>query len=330
MIDRERVRQMLATQGLDRWAEVIQGQLDRVLERAPHGDWERWQQALDSLPELTAGRVHSDHGALTLCPQRGLDAQALDLLHEALMRLHPWRKGPYQIADMALDTEWRSDWKWDRLAPHLAPLSDRLVLDVGCGNGYHCWRMAQAGAGQVIGIDPTALFLAQFLAIRRLLSPMDAGLAARVEMLPLGIEDLPAGLARFDTVFSMGVLYHRRSPIDHLLELQGALRRGGQLVLETLVIEGDADQVLVPRGRYAKMRNVWFIPSTAMLENWLQRCGFRSIRTVDVTSTSLQEQRSTAWMTFESLADFLDPADRRLTIEGYPAPLRAIVTAEAG
>jgi len=245
-----------------------------------------------------------------------------------LKALHPWRKGPYRIADIAIDTEWRSDWKWGRLAPHMAPLDDRLVLDVGCGNGYHCWRMAEAGARRVIGIDPTALFLAQFLAIRQLMQPMAARLVERVWMLPLGIEAMPPALSRFDTVFSMGVLYHRRSPIDHLIELRGALRPGGQLILETLVVDGDARQVLVPDGRYAKMRNVWFIPSSAMLENWLRRCGYRGVRTVDVTPTTVGEQRSTEWMTFESLADFLDPADTRLTIEGHPAPQRAVVVAE--
>jgi tRNA (mo5U34)-methyltransferase len=100
-------------------------------------------------------------------------------------------------------------------------------------------------------------------------------------------------------------------------------------VLETLVIDGEGDRVLVPKGRYAKMRNVWFIPSLPLLENWLRRCGFERVTTVDVTRTTFEEQRSTDWMTFESLADFLDPADRDFTIEGYPAPRRAIVTAVA-
>jgi len=329
MIDRARTRQLLVDEGLPRWAGLIDTQLERVLEQAPHGDWTRWQQALARLPALGAGRVQCDDGPLTLLPDRPLAKDERTALREALMALHPWRKGPYRIADILIDTEWHSDWKWERVSPHLEPLADRLVLDVGCGNGYHCWRAALAGARRVIGIDPTAVFLAQFLAIRKLLAAASSPLVDRVEMLPLGIEALPAGLARFDTALSMGVLYHRRSPIDHLLELRGALRPGGQLVLETLVIEGDDDRVLVPKGRYAKMRNVWFIPSPTLLETWLRRCGFAKVKTVDVTPTTLQEQRSTEWMTFESLAEFLDPADTALTIEGYPAPRRAIVTAEA-
>lgn len=329
MIDTARIRRLLEAEGLSRWADVIESQLDSFIHQAPHGDWSRWQPALDRLPVLGEGVVVCDDGAIEIRPDRALSAEGQAQLSGALKVLHPWRKGPYRIAAVGIDTEWRSDWKWDRVLPHLQPLVGRLVLDVGCGNGYHCWRMALAGARQVIGIDPTAVFLAQFLAIRGLLSSMAPDLAGRVELLPLGIEAVPAKLGRFDTVFSMGVLYHRRSPLDHLMELRAALRPGGQLVLETLVIEGNADQVLVPRGRYAKMRNVWFIPTPAMLEHWLRRCGFKEIRTVDVTSTALDEQRSTEWMTFESLADFLDPADSTLTIEGYPAPRRAVLIAEA-
>lgn len=330
MIDRESVGRMLRREGLDAWADRVDAQLAQVLELAPHGDWTRWQDALGRLPVLRGGRVDDDNGVLRLRPEHSRDGDSQALLREALQVLHPWRKGPYEIADVYIDTEWRSDWKWDRVLPHIESLDGRLVLDVGCGNGYHCWRMALAGARQVIGIDPTALFLAQFLAVRQLVAAIDAELAARVELLPVGVEGVPAELRRFDTVFSMGVMYHRRSPIDHLVELRGALRRGGQLVLETLVIDGDDQRVLVPRGRYAKMRNVWFIPATGLLETWLARAGFSDVRTVDINVTGLDEQRSTDWMTFESLADFLDPADRGMTVEGHPAPRRAIVTAHAG
>jgi len=203
------------------------------------------------------------------------------------------------------------------------------VLDVGCGNGYHAWRAGLDGAGFVVGIDPTAVFLAQYLAISRLAASLAPDLVERVHLQPVGIEAVPSALRCFDTVFSMGVLYHRRSPVDHLAELRETLRIGGQLVLETLVIEGDGQGVLVPTNRYAKMRNVWFIPTTGLLQGLLERVGFRDVRTVDVSVTTCDEQRSTGWMTFESLADFLDPADSGLTIEGYPAPRRAVLIAEA-
>ena len=145
--------------------------------------------------------------------------------------------------------------------------------------------------------------------------------------MPLGIEDLPYGLKVFDTVFSMGVLYHRRSPIEHLMELRDCLRPGGELVLETLIIDGGLGEVLLPEGRYAKMRNVWFLPSCDTLISWLKRCGFQNIRLIDVSSTSVEEQRSTEWMQFHSLKDFLSAENHQLTCEGLPAPKRAIITA---
>ncbi len=133
---------------------------------------------------------------------------------------------------MNIDTEWRSDWKWDRVLPHISSLKDRYVLDVGCGSGYHMWRMLGQDAKFVVGIDPTELFLCQFEAVRKLL-----GDDQRAHLLPLGIEQLPE-LKAFDTVFSMGVLYHRRSPLDHLWQLKNQLVSEGELVLESLVIEG--------------------------------------------------------------------------------------------
>ena len=220
-----------------------------------------------------------------------------------------------------IDTEWRSDWKWQRVETHLLPLRGRRILDVGCGNGYHCWRMLGAGAQLVIGVDPSPLFAMQYAAVKHFTGEYP------FYLLPVGVESVPEKLAAFDTVFSMGVLYHRRSPIDHLMHLKDCLRPGGQLVLETLVIDGDSQQVLVPADRYAKMRNVWFIPSAAGVQHWLQRCGFEQVEVVDINVTSIEEQRATEWMRNESLIDFLDPRDARRTVEGYQAPTRAIITA---
>ncbi|TAN49445.1 MAG: tRNA 5-methoxyuridine(34)/uridine 5-oxyacetic acid(34) synthase CmoB [Methylococcaceae bacterium] len=250
------------------------------------------------------------------------DRAQYSAIEQALRQLHPWRKGPYCLHGIHIDTEWRSDWKWQRLAPHIAPLTGKLVLDVGCGNGYHCWRMLGAGARRVIGVDPTLLSVMQFQAIKHFAGDHP------VDVLPLSFDAVPPDLNAFDSVFSMGVLYHLRSPIDHLLGLKGCLKAGGQLILETLIIDGGPGQILVPADRYAKMRNVWFIPSPPTLQGWLQRCGFRHVRLIDVTPTRTAEQRSTDWMRFHSLADFLDPGDPSRTAEGLPAPTRAIFLAE--
>lgn len=244
-------------------------------------------------------------------------------LEPVLAKLKPWRKGPWNFGGVTVDTEWRSDWKWNRLAPHIFRLDGRRVLDVGCGSGYHLWRAALAGASVCLGLEPFLLSCSQFMATVAGI-PKAVENAAVPAVIPITLEEVPKS-AWFDTVFSMGLLSHQRSPFDHLAGLAQMLRPGGELVLENLVVTDR--QLLVPTDRYAKMRNVWFIPSPAELETWLARAGFVNIRTVDVAKTEPGEQRRTPWMEFESLENFLDRADSARTIEGHPAPQRAILLA---
>lgn len=284
-----------------------------------HGDYSKWSSGLDVLPEVDVAypnlRDVVSIGDASSCAILNEDIEA------SLKKLHPWRKGPFDLFGVHIDTEWRSDLKWNRVVPHIASLKDKRVLDIGCGSGYHLWRMMGEEAELALGIDPTPLFSLHFAVIKRYLPQTHAFL------IPTGIDEMPSDMAMFDTVFSMGVLYHRREPLEHLLKIKGLLKEGGELVLETLVIDGDENTCLIPKGRYAKMRNVWFIPSVAMLTIWLKRLGFKDVRCVDLNITSVEEQRSTDWMTFESLNDFLDPYDKRKTIEGYPAPQRAVMLA---
>ncbi len=315
-LDLDALQQRLAGSPLQDWACDLPAQIDAKLA-VGHGDLQRWYAAVQSLPALTVERQELGEHLLLDGP---CDEATRAQLLAALQGLIPWRKGPFDLFGVHINTEWRSDWKWSRVAPHL-DLKDKRILDVGCGNGYYLWRMLGAGAGSVVGIDPNWLFLNQFLAVKRYLPDLPAW------HLPLALEELPGKLEGFDTVFSMGVLYHRRSPIDHLLELKDCLRKGGELVLETLVVEGDAQQVLVPEDRYAMMRNVWFLPSVPALELWLRRAGFVDVQCVDVSVTSVEEQRATEWMRFQSLPDFLDPADNSRTVEDLPAPTRAVLVA---
>lgn len=286
--------------GLARWNRELVPLLRQRVGGATHGDWERWQAAIDALPAARgdAGRTR-----------------------ELLMQLHPWRKGPLQLDDVYIDTEWRSDWKWARVSKAIAPLAGRNVLDVGSGNGYYALEMRKAGAETVIGVDPTLLFTMQFLAINVFAG--DPG----VFILPCRLEETPPAAGAFDTTFSMGVLYHQRDPLAHLRKLGTTLRRGGQLVLETLFLPGDDLRAETPQGRYARMRNVWSLPTVPLLASWLEQAGFREIEVVDTSVTTTREQRSTPWMTFESLREALDPEDPSRTIEGWPAPRRVVVTA---
>lgn len=287
-----------------------------------YGDLPSWLATLDKIQQLPPSGAGDDlNQALIQIGADDLSPAQKHALKQSLLQLAPWRKGGFLARGVHVDAEWQSGQKWARLGG--LNLRAKRVLDVGCGNGYYALRMLGAGAAHVLGIDPSPRFVVQFAALKSLMAK-----PANAQILPIGIEELPERMPWFDVVFSMGVLYHRRAPIEHLLTLKNKLQQGGQLLLETLVIEGDANQILVPRGRYAMMRNVWFIPSVAALEVWLARVGFVNIRVLDVSATSCEEQRCTEFMQFQSLANFLDPQDERKTIEGYPAPLRAMLWAE--
>ena len=320
MIDFGKFYQQIACGPLAHWLETLPAQVAAWQRDALHGQFKQWKNSLDNLPALVPDRLDLLHSVSAQSDTPLSDGQR-KRIEQLLRTLMPWRKGPFSLYGIDIDTEWRSDLKWDRVLPHITPLAGRTILDVGCGSGYHLWRMVGAGAQLAVGIDPTQLFLCQFEAVRKLL-----GGDNRAHVLPLGIEQMPA-LNAFDTVFSMGVLYHRRSPLEHLWQLKDQLVNEGELVLETLVVEGDENTVLVPGERYAQMRNVYFIPSAPALKNWLEKCGFVDVRIADYSVTTVEEQRRTDWMQTESLADFLDPQDATKTREGYPAPLRAVLVA---
>lgn len=301
------------------WLSAVRGLAEKRLREHPHGDLPRWRAALQALP---ASRPLAK--LAQAAPELGFDSGDPAELRACLMELHPWRKGPLRLGGQDIDTEWQSDWKWDRVAPHIN-IAGKKVLDIGCGNGYFGLRMLGAGAELVVGIDPTLLFVMQWLACRHFSGDIPN------YVLPLGIEDLPEIAVGFDTIFTMGVLYHRRDPLHHLRRIHSMLKKNGStIILETLVLpKGREDEELVPDGRYARMRNVWAIPGTTRLEQWVRAAGFQQVELVDVGPTSTSEQRSTDWMRFESLDKSLDPQDKARTIEGLPAPVRAVIIARA-
>ncbi|MCY4015273.1 MAG: tRNA 5-methoxyuridine(34)/uridine 5-oxyacetic acid(34) synthase CmoB [Gammaproteobacteria bacterium] len=286
-----------------------------VLEPLNHGDRPRWLAALADLPAAVPRRVSLDD-CVTFGHARDLDAAGRAQLADALRGLKPWRKGPFRLFGVQIDAEWRSDLKWARIAPHV-DLDGAHVLDVGCGNGYYGWRMLEAGAASVTGIDPSLLFVLQHAAVAYYADD------PRNLVLPLTLEDVEPGRT-FDTVFSMGVVYHRRDPAAHIRALARHAHRDTVVVLESLVVDGSPIEC---PDRYARMPNVHLIPDVATLAGWLGAAGFATVRLVDRSVTTSAEQRSTPWMTYQSLADALDPADPTRTVEGYPAPERAVMIA---
>jgi tRNA (mo5U34)-methyltransferase len=297
LLDYPALWQCLDDLGLAGWRTALEPVLEARLSDEGHGDFRRWREAIE---QLGSGNTR-----------------------DLLLTLHPWRKGPFELDGVTIDSEWRSDLKWDRLTNGIAPLEGRNILDIGCGNGYYALRMRESGARSIVGVDPTILYVMQFLAVQHFKREEN------IFVLPLRLNELPQNARKFDTTFSMGVLYHQRSPLDHLRELKGMLRQGGQLVLETLYVPGEESCACTPEDRYARMRNVWLLPTIAELTTWLARTGFTDIEIVDRSETTVDEQRSTEWMRFESLAEALDPEKPGRTVEGWPAPRRVIAVANA-
>jgi len=285
-----------------------------------NGNIPKWSEAIDIIDSLPKGKVSLKQPYINI-NQDSIDSESL---LKALHKLVPWRKGPFMINELTLESEWDGDMKWQRITKHIKPLTNKRVLDVGAGNGYFTLRMAMEGAKRALGIEPFLLFNYQFRAIKSMIeSPLNSLL------LPVKLEEMPK-MDIFDTVFSMGVLYHQKDHMVHLSQLREMMAPEAELVLETLVVEDPEDYILVPEGRYAHMRNVYSIPSIKALKSWLKNANFNNIRVVDVSKTTILEQRKTPWIgeNAASLEDFLDPLDDSLTIEGYPAPTRAIVICE--
>ena len=325
---------MAEQHGWTKWMQELIAPLALIEGTRRNADRDIWEKSL----QQTQSWVPSVVDVKQACIQIGTAEDLVnmgsdsDFCIQQLKALHPWRKGPFSIFGVHLDTEWHSDWKWNRIAPHLASLNGRTVLDVGCGSGYHAWRMWGLGAKSVLAIDPSQLFWMQFRLMQQWIANWIGSQPAYVpntpvQYLPLPLERLPKHTQSFDTIFSMGVLYHRKSPFEHLDHLRSLLRKGGEVVVETLVVDGDEQTVFVPPNRYAVMNNVWYLPSVRALEHWMKRVGFVNVRCVDITQTTIEEQRATEWMTWKSLPDFLDPVDSNRTVEGHPAPTRATIIA---
>lgn len=286
--------------------------------------WMTWKniaplrEALDKLEVLTTECSFSD--TVTIKSLTVLSDEKKEIIEEVAKLMMPWRKGPFDIFGLFIDTEWQSFLKYNLLKPYF-DLKGKRVADIGCNNGYYMFRMLEDEPQKVVGFDPSALCKCQFDFINHYVK-------SDIEFELLGVEHLPFYEEKFDTVFCLGVLYHRPDPIGTLKALAKGMESGAELFLDTFMIDGEDDMCLSPEKTYSKIPNIYFVPTVKALKNWCGRAGFVDVEVLEITITTEDEQRSTPWIQGQSLGSFLDPQDSSKTVEGYPAPKRVYIKAK--
>ena len=268
------------------------------------------KEMIDNLPEFQVNEIKLDN---IIEISGDFDDE---LIYQTAKKLMPWRKGPFKIGNTFIDSEWQSFIKYNLLKPHFN-LENKVVADVGCNNGYYMFRMLEDNPKKVVGFDPMASFNLQFDFINHFIK------SNKLKYELLGVEHLPFYEEKFDIIFCLGVLYHRSDPVNMLKQLKQGLNTNGEVILDTFIIEGEEEIALTPK-RYAKMRNVYFIPTINALKNWAEIAKFKDFEVLEIKSTDLNEQRKTEWIEGESLNNFLNE-DGTKTIEGYPPPIRAYI-----
>ncbi|KLD97227.1 tRNA 5-methoxyuridine(34)/uridine 5-oxyacetic acid(34) synthase CmoB [Aliarcobacter butzleri] len=281
---------------------------------------EPWFLQLKEACKIEKSNLKIDYGDwFSIGNRADLSDEEYEIIVQTAKKLIPWRKGPFKIFDLEIDSEWQSNIKYNLIRPYFN-LKDKVVADIGCNNGYYMFRMLEDCPKRLIGFDPSPLTLHQFEFINHFVK-------SDIVYEMLGVEHLEFYNHKFDFIFMLGVLYHRPDPVGTLKSLARGLNSKGEILIDTFMIDGDDEICLTPNKRYSKIPNIYFIPTIPALKNWLERAGFENIEVLATTTTTSQEQRKTPWSFDESLEDFLDPNDSSKTVEGYPAPKRVYVKA---
>ncbi len=293
-------------------------------ERAKWFDWKnikRMQVALKNIQTIEINDTTTSYGDwVTTTSTKILSDNEMKLLSDNAKALIPWRKGPFNLHGLQIDSEWQSNSKYNLLRPHFN-LKDKIVADVGCNNGYYMFRMLKDNPKRIVGFDPSPIFNTQFDIVNHFVK-------SDIKYELLGVEHLEFYEHKFDMIFMLGVLYHRSDPISSLKSLYRALNHNGEIIVDSFMIDGEDEVALCPQSRYAMIPNVYFLPTVNCFKNWMSRAGFVDIELIEITTTDNKEQRVTNWTFEQSLTNFLDPEDPTKTIEGYPAPKRAYLKAK--
>ena len=281
---------------------------------------EPWYLQLQEACKIEKLDLEIDYGDwFSVGEKEDLTNDEYEVILKTAKKLIPWRKGPFKIFGLEIDSEWQSNIKYNLIRPYFN-LKDKVVADIGCNNGYYMFRMLEDKPKRLIGFDPSPLTLHQFEFVNHFVK-------SDIVYEMLGVEHLEFYNHKFDFIFMLGVLYHRPDPVGTLKSLARGLNSKGEILIDTFMIDGENEICLTPNKRYSKIPNIYFIPTIPALKNWLERAGFENIEVIATTVTTSEEQRKTEWSFDQSLEDFLDENDKTKTVEGYPAPKRVYVKA---
>ena len=271
-----------------------------------------WLEILSRLPSILNAEVELINGV-----NIDFDIKDNDEIERLLLQLIPWRKGPFRINNIFIDSEWDSAIKWKRFQKLNLDLDGKSILDVGSGNGYYAFRMVGMGVDKVLCLEPNLAHVSQFSAINHFVN------SEKIRMIPERIEESGLANSKFDVIFSMGLMYHQRNPSEHLNNLKDLLADNGKLVLETIISPKECGIALEPsNGKYASMPNVHFVHTDNGCKSIFGNLSLQVYAESDLVVTNDKEQRATKWMPFKSFESALNPQNKSITIEGYPAPKR--------
>ena len=186
---------------------------------------------------------------------------------------------------------------------------DSRVVDVGCGEGAHAFRLATHFGFRVLGIDPVQRHLDLAREARREVAP---DIASRVSFERGSATQVPVHDSSLDLVWCRDVMVHVADPTDAFHELARVLRPGGyvaayQMVATDLLSPDEADWLFDVMG---------VVPTSAdprVLDDAIAASGLRVVDTIDLSSEWgewSQEQEGRAGRALLHLARLLRQPER--------------------
>lgn len=157
---------------------------------------------------------------------------------------------------------------------------DSRVLDVGCGEGGHAFRLATHFGFRVLGLDPVQRHLDLAREARR---DQHHEVASRVSFERGSATAVPAPDASVELVWCRDVLVHEPDPVAAYAEFARVLRPGGFVVAYQVV----ATPLLAPDEAEWLFGVMGVVPRSAdpaVLDDAIARSGLHVVDTIDLSS----------------------------------------------